>query len=52
MKNDKYEDALRAYKKIGRIDLTNKLLGSLSNNAVNEKRFIDAARQYWSMAVE
>ena len=52
LKNDKYEDAIRAFKKINRQDLTANLLKSLSGNAVNEKRFVDAARQYWSMAIE
>jgi hypothetical protein len=51
MKNDKYEDAIRAFKKINRQDLASNLLRSLSTNAVGEKRFIEAARQYWSMAV-
>lgn len=52
LKNDKYEDAIRAFKKINRQDLTANLLKSLSSNAVGEKRFVDAARQYWSMAIE
>jgi intraflagellar transport protein 122 len=52
LKNDKYEEALRAFKKISRPDLTNRLINSLSKNAVNEKRFIDASRQYWALAVE
>ena len=52
LRNDKYEDAIRAFKKINRQDLTANLLKSLSSNAVNEKRFIEAARQYWSMAIE
>lgn len=51
LKNDKYEDAIRAFKKINRQDLTANLLKSLSSNAVGQKRFVDAARQYWSMAI-
>lgn len=34
LKNDKYEDAIRAFKKINRQDLTANLLKSLSTNAV------------------
>lgn len=52
LKNDKYEDAIRAFKKINRQDLTANLLKSLSTNAVQQRRFVDAARQYWSMAIE
>ena len=52
LKNDKYEDAIKAYKKMHRQDLASNLLKSLSTNAVNEKRFIEAGRQYWSMAAE
>lgn len=51
LKNDKYEDAIRAYKKMNRQDLASSLLKSLSVNAVNERRFVEAGRQYWSMAV-
>lgn len=32
--------------------MTNHLISSLLKNAVNEKRFIDASRQYWALAVE
>ena len=35
-----------------RQDLASSLLKSLSTNAVNEKRFVEAGRQYWSMAAE
>lgn len=50
LKNDKYEEALRAYRKINRPDLTHKIIDAFSKNAVNERRFLDAARQYWSLA--
>jgi len=32
--------------------MTSHLISSLLKNAVNEKRFIDASRQYWALAVE
>lgn len=52
LKNDKYEEALRAFRKINRPDLTHKIIDAFSKNAVNERRFLDAARQYWSLAAE
>ena len=36
---------------MNRQDLASSLLKSLSVNAVNERRFVEAGRQYWSMAV-
>ena len=52
LKNDKYEEALRAFRKINRPDLTHKIIDAFSKNAVNERRFLDAARQYWALAAE
>ena len=49
LKNDKYEDALRVFRKINRPDLTHKIIDAFSKNAVNERRYLDAARQYWSL---
>jgi hypothetical protein len=37
---------------LGRLDLTQKMLVTLGNNSVSEKRFLDAARHYWTMAAE
>lgn len=51
MKNDRYEDALKVYKNLGRNDLTQKMLITLGNNSVSERRFLDAARHYWTMAL-
>ena len=50
LKHDRYEEALRAFKKINRPDLTLKIINSFSKNSVNQKRFLDASRQYWSLA--
>jgi intraflagellar transport protein 122 len=35
LKNDKYEEALKAFRKINRPDLTHKIINSFSHNAVN-----------------
>lgn len=35
LKNDKYEDALRAFRKINRPDQTKKIIDAFSKNAVN-----------------
>lgn len=37
---------------MNRQDLASSLLKSLSTNAVNERRYVEAGRQYWSTAVE
>lgn len=52
LKNDKFEDALRAFRKINKPDFTHKIIDAFSKNAVNERRFLDAARQYWALATE
>ena len=36
---------------MNRQDLASNLLKSLSKNAINERRYVEAGRQYWSMAV-
>ena len=51
-KNDRYEEALRAFKNLGRYDLTTKMLQTLSQNAVTENRFDDAAYYFWVLATE
>lgn len=52
LRNDKIEDALRGLRKMNKPDMTSHLISSLLKNAVNERRFIDASRQYWALAVE
>jgi intraflagellar transport protein 122 len=49
---DRYEEAMEAFKKCGRIDLSRKVLRELTENAVNEKRFKDAGYYFWLLAKE
>jgi intraflagellar transport protein 122 len=51
-RNDRYEEALRAFKNLDRHDLTTKMLHTLSKNSVTENRFNDAAYYYWVLATE
>lgn len=51
-KSDRYEEALRAFKNLGRHDLTTKMLYTLSENAAGENRFDDAANYYFVLATE
>ena len=51
-REDRYEEALRAFKSLGRYDLTIKLLNTLSKNAVMENRFEDAAYYYHVLSIE
>jgi intraflagellar transport protein 122 len=41
-----------AYEKVGRLDLSTKILNQLTHNAVAEGRFQDAAYSYWRLAME
>ena len=38
-KMDRYEDALKVYKRINRLDLSHKMLQIMTNNAALESRF-------------
>jgi intraflagellar transport protein 122 len=49
---DRYEEAMEAYKKSGRMDLSRKVLTELTYNAVSEHRFKDAGYYYWMLAKE
>lgn len=49
---DRYEDAMQAYKKAGRKDLSRKVLEELTFNAVSETRFKDAAYYFWMLSKE
>eukprot|EP00828_Plagiopyla_frontata_P043467 TRINITY_DN678_c0_g1_i2.p1 TRINITY_DN678_c0_g1~~TRINITY_DN678_c0_g1_i2.p1 ORF type:complete len:953 (-),score=153.20 TRINITY_DN678_c0_g1_i2:31-2889(-) len=51
-KSDRFEDAIQVYKKLGRTDLTQKILSKLSENATVEARFRDASYYFWILAVE
>lgn len=50
--NDRFDDALDAYYKAGRSDLSLQLIEKLTHNAVVEKRYKDAAGYFWRLAVE
>jgi len=49
---DRYEDAIQAFKKAARYDLARKVLEELTHNAVIESRFKDAAYFYWLLSSE
>lgn len=49
---DRYEEAMKAFRKSKRHDLARKLLEELTNNAVAESRFKDAAYYYWLLSKE
>lgn len=51
-KQDRYEESLKAYRKIGKHDMATKMLYNLSQNAVYEKRFADATLFTWMIATE
>jgi intraflagellar transport protein 122 len=50
--NDKFDEALDAYKKAMRPDLSLRLIEKLAHNAVVEKRYKDAANYFWRLSVE
>ncbi len=52
IRNDKFEEALDAYKKANRHDIALRLLERLTKNAVNERRFNDAGEFFWKLAKE
>jgi intraflagellar transport protein 122 len=49
---DRFEEAMHAYKKSGRFDLSKGLLLELTSNAVSENRFKDASYYYWILSKE
>mmetsp|Transcript_9414 Transcript_9414/g.27995 ORF Transcript_9414/g.27995 Transcript_9414/m.27995 type:complete len:1296 (-) Transcript_9414:29-3916(-) len=50
--NDRFDDALDAYKKARRPDLSLQMIEKLTHNAVLERRYKDAATYFWRLAVE
>ena len=50
--NDRFEEAQEAYKKANRPDMALRIIEFLSENAISEKRFQDAAQYYWILATE
>ena len=52
MLNERYDQAQEAYKRANRGDLALKILDSLTENAIIERRFKDAAYFYWKQAIQ
>ena len=50
--NDKFDEAQKAYRDAGLPELSLKMLGQLTHNAVSEHRFKDAAFYFWLLAQE
>ena len=50
--NDRFDEAQEAYKKAGRPDLSLRIIQFLTNNAISETRFQDAAQYYWMLSTE
>jgi len=50
--NDRFDDALDAYKKANRPDLSLQMIEKLTHNAVVERRYKDAANYFWRLALE
>lgn len=50
VKEDRYEEAISAFRKAGRSDLGRKLLEELTFNAISESRFKDAGYYYWLLS--
>lgn len=50
--NDRFDEAMDAFRKAGRPDKAQKLMEILTNNAVTEGRFKDASFYYWMRATE
>ena len=51
-KNDRFEDALKVYRKINRPDISLKILSQMARNAVDEFRFPQASHFHWNLALE
>ncbi|KAJ1434177.1 hypothetical protein B484DRAFT_394171 [Ochromonadaceae sp. CCMP2298] len=49
---DRYDEAMQAFKKSKRIDLAKRVLEELTSNAVAESRFKDAAYYFWVLSKE
>ena len=50
--NDKFDEAQKAYRDAWLPELSLKMLGQLTHNAVTEHRFKDAAFYFWLLAQE
>ena len=51
-KNDKFEEALKVYRKINRIDISNRILLQMSQNSVEECRYKQSSNYFWYLAIE
>lgn len=51
-KSERYEDALKVYKSMNRLDLSQKMLKIMTTNAAKESRYKDAAKLFWQFACE
>jgi len=51
-KNNRFEEAIEAYKLANRPDLSMKILKQLSKNSALERRFKDAGHFFWLLALE
>ena len=47
---DRHDEAMTAYKKAGRLDLSQKVLADLTGNAISENRFKDAAYYFYVLS--
>ncbi|CAD8208598.1 unnamed protein product [Paramecium pentaurelia] len=50
--NDRYEDALKAYKSAGRFDITMKMTKDMAKNCIEEQRYHDASQYLWNLAID
>ena len=50
--NDKFDEAQEAYKKANRPDLSMRIIQFLTQNAITEKRYQDAAQYDWMLCTE
>ncbi|CAD8070453.1 unnamed protein product [Paramecium primaurelia] len=52
LQNDRYEDALKAYKSAGRYDITMKMTKDMAKNCIEEQRYHDASQYLWNLAID
>lgn len=52
LSQDKYEDAMHAFRKADRVDLANEVLMDLTSSAVGQAQYKDAAYYFWLLSKE
>lgn len=52
LKQDRYEEALRAYKSAGRYDISIKMTKEMARNCLDERRYRDASLYIWNTSVD